>query len=77
MKRIAFPCCGTCDLTVPDETDKETLWCHGGPPSAIYELVVTMVENQPVQEKRRSSIWPPVGKNKPGCAQHPQVRKKL
>jgi hypothetical protein len=77
-KPIAFPKCGTCDLGLPDDDkNSNTLWCHGAPPSAIHELVVVMVENQPVQEKRRSSIWPPVHKDKPGCALHPQVRRKL
>lgn len=72
MRRADLPKCGTCDLTMPIEGSKDSLWCHGAPPDAFRELVVVMVEGQPTQEKRTSSTYPPVGKDMLGCAMHPQ-----
>jgi hypothetical protein len=78
-KRTAFPPCGTCDLAIPHEADKATLYCRGGPPGVFIELVAVQVpgSNQVQQERRISSSFPPVGKDKQGCALHPLMRKKL
>lgn len=78
MKPLTLPKCGTCDLMVPaGPGPDDSLWCHGAPPTAYRVPVVVMVEGQPKHEERLSSAYPPVGRDNPGCAMHPLLRKKL
>lgn len=79
MKRLALPPCGKCDLTAPIAGVKDTLYCHGGPPGVLNEIVAITVpgSNEVQQQKRTSSQYPPVGIDKPGCALHPLLRKKI
>jgi hypothetical protein len=78
-KRLTFPKCGTCDLAMTlSEDPKVSIICHGAPPSAFTEFVAVMgTDNVPTQEKRISSAFPPVARDTPGCAMHPQIRRKL
>lgn len=78
-KRITFPKCGTCDLTVPIDGEPNNFWCHGGTPGVYIEIVAVTApgSNEVKQEKRTSSCFAPVGKDTTGCIWHPEVGKKL
>lgn len=78
LKPLTLHPCGTCDLTVPIEGATDgSMWCHGAPPDAYRNPVVVVIDGKPTHEERFASAFPPVGKDKPGCALHPMVRKKL
>jgi hypothetical protein len=55
-----LPTCGTCPFGFPAANDAGTLICRAMPPSAFVGPTGAT-----------SSTYPPVGRDKTGCAMHP------